>query len=78
MTDNETENGSPARALQMVGEQLRAGDGVDTDLAKIICDQLLIVTPAEDAVATSKAAIIKLSVSRAAAIQARKVSDDGQ
>ncbi|SFP43426.1 hypothetical protein [Qipengyuania nanhaisediminis] len=57
---------SPEVFLSTLSETLSASDNVDVDLAVILSDQLLTVTPHADAIANAKAAIVALAAKRAA------------
>jgi hypothetical protein len=56
---------SPAEFLGKLAVALREKDGVDVGLADILGKHLLTGTPAADAVAQAKAAILKLAGDRA-------------
>src|SRR4051812_7611158 len=56
---------SPADFLLDLGKALREKENIDTDLAEILAEYLLTATPAVDAVAKAKDAIVKLAVARA-------------
>lgn len=55
---------SPADFLVNLGEALREKENIDTCLADILAQHLLTATPAIDAVAKAKDAIVKLAISR--------------
>lgn len=57
---------TPEAFLTGVAAALRASDDVDADLAAILSDQLLTVTPHDDVIANAKAAILTLAAERAA------------
>lgn len=57
---------TPGIFLANVSEILKALDGVDADLAAILTDHLLTVTPHTDAVANAKSAIVAIASRRAA------------
>ncbi len=59
------EAASPADFLVNLGKALREKKNVDTGLADILAKHLLTATPADDAVAKAKDAIVKLAVARA-------------
>ncbi len=56
---------SPADFLVNLGNALREREGVDLGLADILAKHLLTATPAVDAVAKAKDAIVKLAAARA-------------
>ena len=58
---------APAAFLIGVSATLKAPDDVDADLAAILTDHVLTVTPHANAVANAKAAITALAAKRAAA-----------
>lgn len=55
---------SPADFLVNLGKALRDSANIDVDLASILAEHLLTATPAVDAVAKAKDAILKLAVER--------------
>ena len=57
--------GSPADFLVNLGNVLREKEHVDLGLADLLAEHLLTATPAVDAVAKAKDAIVKLAVARA-------------
>lgn len=57
---------TPDAFLAGVSKALKASADVDADLASILSDQLLTVTPHANAVANAKAAIVALAAKRAA------------
>ncbi|MEO9631251.1 MAG: hypothetical protein ABJG14_12525 [Sulfitobacter sp.] len=57
---------TPDVFLAGVAETLNASADMDADLASILSDHLLTVTPHANAVANAKAAIVALAVKRAA------------
>lgn len=56
---------TPDAFLKALGESLKAKDGVDTDLAAILTTHILKATPAANAIAQAKDAIVKLATERA-------------
>lgn len=56
---------TPEVFLLNLGESLQEKEGIDTDLTDILRKYILIASPAKDAVAAAKAAIIKLADIRA-------------
>ncbi|MGN7931905.1 hypothetical protein [Sphingopyxis sp. 22461] len=58
--------GTPDGFLAGVSEALKASADVDADLAGILSDHLLTITPNASAVANAKAAIVALAAKRAA------------
>lgn len=60
---------TPEVFLATLSETLKASDDVDVDLAGILCDHLLSVTPHANAVANAKAAIVALAAKRAAPVE---------
>ncbi|MEQ8349162.1 MAG: hypothetical protein RIB84_04995 [Sneathiellaceae bacterium] len=59
------ETESIAEFLKNLGKVLREKENMDSDLADILAKHLLTATPAVDAVAKAKEAIVKLAVARA-------------
>ena len=57
---------TPEVFLTGVSVALKASDEVDADLAAILSDHLLTVTPHADVIANAKAAILTLAATRAA------------
>jgi hypothetical protein len=57
---------TPDAFLAVVSKTLKVSVDVDADLASILSDHLLTVTPHTNAVANAKAAIVALAVKRAA------------
>jgi len=57
---------TPETFLTGVSAVLKAADGVDVDLAAILSDHLLTVTPNANVVVNAKAAILALAAKRAA------------
>jgi len=57
---------TPAAFLTGVTTTLKASENIDSDLAEILSDHLLNVSPHADAVANAKAAITALAANRAA------------
>lgn len=57
---------TPEAFLTGVSVALKASDEVDADLAAILSDHLLTVTPHADVIASAKAAILTLAATRAA------------
>lgn len=57
---------TPEAFLTCVSEALNASDDVDADLAAILSDHLLTVTPHVNVIANAKAAITALASKRAA------------
>lgn len=55
----------PADFLLNLGKALREKENIDAGLADILAKHLLTATPAVDAVAKAKHAIVKLAVARA-------------
>jgi len=60
---------TPEVFLATLSETLKASDDVDVDLAGILSDHLLTVTPHANAVANVKAAIVALAAKRAAPVE---------
>lgn len=56
----------PETFLSGISAALKASDEVDADLAAILSDHLLTVTPHANVIANAKAAIMALAVNRAA------------
>ncbi len=56
---------TPEKFLTTLSETLKTSDDVDADLAGILSDHLLTVTPHANAVADAKAAIVALAAKRA-------------
>jgi len=56
---------TPATFLTSLGESLRKQEGADVDLIDILRDHILKASPAQNAVALAKAAIIELARTRA-------------
>lgn len=59
---------APKVFLATLSETLKASDDVDVDLAGILADHLLTVTPHANAVGNAKAAIVALAAKRAASV----------
>jgi len=59
------EGASPADFLMNLGKALRERENIDTGLADILAKHLLTATPAVDALAKAKDAVLKLAVERA-------------
>lgn len=57
---------TPDMFLTSVAAALKASDDVDADLATILSDQLLTVTPHNNVITNAKAAILTLAADRAA------------
>ncbi len=57
---------APEVFLASLSEKLKASDEVDADLATILTDHLLTITPHANAVANAKSAIIELASKRGA------------
>lgn len=57
---------TPEAFLAGVAAALKASDDVDADLAAILSDHLLTVTPHDNVIANAKAAILLLAAERAA------------
>ncbi|MBS4009779.1 MAG: hypothetical protein KGZ72_03380 [Roseovarius sp.] len=57
---------TPDEFLDALGERLVAKEGVDKDLAGVLMTHILKATPAQNAVAQAKDAILKLASERAA------------
>ena len=57
---------TPEAFLTGVAAALKASDDVDADLAAILSDHLLTVTPNDNVIANAKAAILLLAAERAA------------
>jgi hypothetical protein len=57
---------TPDAFLAGVSKALKGSADVDADLARILSDQLLTITPHANVVANAKAAIIALAAKRAA------------
>lgn len=62
---------TPEVFLATLSETLKASDDVDVDLAGILSDHLLTVTPPANAVGNAKAAIVALAAKRAAPVEER-------
>lgn len=60
---------TPEVFLANLSEALKASDDVDVDLAGILSDHLLTVTPHANAVANAKVAIVALSAKRGAPVE---------
>lgn len=60
---------TPEVFLATLSETLKASDDVDVDLAGILSDHLLTVTPHANAVGNAKAAIVALAAKRAAPVE---------
>ena len=60
---------TPKVFLATLSGTLKASDNVDVDLAGILSDHLLTVTPHANAVANAKAAIAALAARRAAPVE---------
>lgn len=56
---------TPEAFLANLSGALKASDGVDADLATIVTDHLLTVTPHANAVANAKSAIVAVALRRA-------------
>ncbi|MCP3477946.1 hypothetical protein NLM33_48655 (plasmid) [Bradyrhizobium sp. CCGUVB1N3] len=56
---------SPEAFLTALGEGLKQREGVDADLADILKTHILKATPAQNAVAQAKDAVLKLAGERA-------------
>ncbi len=56
---------TPDAFLKVLGESLKAKEGVDTDLAAILTTHILKAAPAPNAVVQAKDAIVKLAAERA-------------
>jgi hypothetical protein len=63
---------SPATFLTNLSERLKSTDGVDVEVAGILIEHLLMVTPKDNAVANANAAILDLARERAARATAEK------
>lgn len=59
------ESSSPADFLVSLGKSLHERENIDIGLADILVEHLLTATPAVDAVAKAKDAIVELAVERA-------------
>ncbi len=57
---------TPEAFLNAVSAALKASDDVDTDLAAILSDHMLTVTPHSNVIVNAKAAILALAAARAA------------
>ncbi len=57
---------TPEAFLTGVAAALKASDDVDADLAAILSDHLMTVTPHDNVIANAKAAILTLAAERAA------------
>lgn len=60
---------TPEAFLTGVSVALKASDDVDADLAAILSDHLLTVTPHANVIANAKAAILALASKRAAPVE---------
>ena len=60
---------TPEVFLATLSEALKASDDVDVDLADILSDHLLTVTPHANAVGNAKAAIVALAAKRATPVE---------
>lgn len=60
---------TPEAFLASVCKALRASNNVDEDLAGLVSDHLLTVTPHGNAVCNAKVAIVELAAKRAAAAE---------
>lgn len=56
---------TPDAFLKSLGENLKAKDGVDADLAGILTTHILKIAPEQNAVAQAKDAIVRLASDRA-------------
>lgn len=65
----EEEVETPEAFLTGVSVALKASDDVDADLAAILSDHLLTVTPDANVIANAKAAILALATKRAAPVE---------
>jgi hypothetical protein len=68
---------TPTLFLTTLSETLKSSAEVDQDLAGILADHLLTVSPDATAVANAKAAIVALALKRAKAAPASEVAIDG-
>lgn len=75
MAEEEKKDETPAAFLEALGKSLGAKAGVDGELAAILCQHILKVAPAQEAVAAARTAIAKLAASRAA--PAKQAPADG-
>lgn len=57
---------TPAVFLEALGQSLSAKAGADGELTAILCEHILKITPAKEAVAAARTAIAKLAATRAA------------
>ncbi len=71
------EPSSSAEFLTSLGKSLRERENVDIGLADILVKHLLTATPAVDAVAKAKDAIVKLAVARADPPEPEPEAGDG-
>jgi hypothetical protein len=69
MGETEQKPETPSAFLKGVGEALQVTAGVDTDLAQILCERILVAPSAGDAVARARAAITALAESRATKVE---------
>ena len=60
---------TPEVFLASVSAALNSSDGVDADLAVILCDHLLTVRPHANAVTNARAAIAELAAKRASPVE---------
>ena len=60
---------TPEKFLSTLAETLKTSDDVDADLAGILSDHLLTITPHANAVANAKAAIVALAAKHAAPVE---------
>jgi hypothetical protein len=60
---------TPEKFLSTLSETLKTSDDVDADLAGILSDHLLTITPHANAVANAKAAIVALAAKHAAPVE---------
>jgi hypothetical protein len=70
MAEPDAKPETPDAFLKGAAANLQAAKGVDTDLAKILATEILVVKPLADAVNRAKAAIIALAEKRAAPSEA--------
>lgn len=74
MQDDAAPVETPESFLANLAGTLRNKEGIDVDLADIVHKHILTTSPAKDAVALAKAAIVKLADERAAPPKAEAVN----
>ncbi len=69
MGETEQKPETPSAFLKGIGEALHATAGVDADLAKILCERILVAPSSGDAVARVRETITALAESRAKKVE---------